>query len=183
MGFFRQGHWCGWPFPSPGDHLDPGIEPGPPTLWPDSLPLSHPGSSYSLAYSSIYWLAGVGWGCYVCLDPRDEVHRPSHRSHVLLCQALEQVKVTLWSSVPSPSPTESSSASLRGAFPDPWVLAAAAQGRRLGAGAGSAVSKFRVQRLIWRGQFKTQIPDPRPINADAASLGSSQKTVPLTTTA
>ena len=24
-----------------------------------------------------------------------------------------------------------------------------------------------------------QIPDPRPINADAASLGSSQKTAPL----
>lgn len=28
-----------------------------------------------------------------------------------------------------------------------------------------------------------QIPDPRPIKADAASLGRAQKTAPLTTTA
>ena len=61
-------------------------------------------------------MAGVGWGCYICLDPRDQVHRSSHRSHVLLCQALKQVKVMLWSSVPSPSPTESSSTSLMGCF-------------------------------------------------------------------
>ena len=27
MGFSRQGYWSGLPFPSPGDRLDPGIEP------------------------------------------------------------------------------------------------------------------------------------------------------------
>ena len=27
MGFFRQGYWSGLPFPPPGDHPDPGIEP------------------------------------------------------------------------------------------------------------------------------------------------------------
>ena len=27
MGFFRQEHWCGLPFPSLGDYHDPGIEP------------------------------------------------------------------------------------------------------------------------------------------------------------
>ena len=32
MGFSRQEHWSGLPFPSPGDLLVPGIEPGSPTL-------------------------------------------------------------------------------------------------------------------------------------------------------
>ena len=27
MGFSRQEYWSGLPFPSPGDHPDPGIEP------------------------------------------------------------------------------------------------------------------------------------------------------------
>ena len=26
MGFPKQGYWSGLPFPSPGDHPDPGIE-------------------------------------------------------------------------------------------------------------------------------------------------------------
>ena len=47
MGFSRQEHWSGLPFPSPGDPPDPGIEPGSlvaPALQADSLPLSHQGS-------------------------------------------------------------------------------------------------------------------------------------------
>ena len=32
MGFPRQEYWSGWPFPSPGDLPDPGIEPMSPTL-------------------------------------------------------------------------------------------------------------------------------------------------------
>ena len=32
MGFSRQEHWSGLPFPSPGDLPDPGIEPRSPTL-------------------------------------------------------------------------------------------------------------------------------------------------------
>ena len=32
MGFSRQEHWSGLSFPSPGDLLVPGIEPGSPTL-------------------------------------------------------------------------------------------------------------------------------------------------------
>ena len=31
-GISRQQYWSGLPFPSPGDHPDPGIEPGFPTL-------------------------------------------------------------------------------------------------------------------------------------------------------
>ena len=32
MGFSRQGYWSGLPFPSPGDLLNPGIEPVFPAL-------------------------------------------------------------------------------------------------------------------------------------------------------
>ena len=37
MGFSRQEYWGGLPFPSPGDLLDPGIEPESPALQADSL--------------------------------------------------------------------------------------------------------------------------------------------------
>ena len=43
-GFSRQEYWSGLPFPSPGDFLNPGIEPVSPALQADSLPLSHQGS-------------------------------------------------------------------------------------------------------------------------------------------
>ena len=42
MGFPKQEHWSGLPFPSPGDLPDPGIEPVSPA-WHSSLPLSHLG--------------------------------------------------------------------------------------------------------------------------------------------
>ena len=35
MGFSRQEYWGGLSFPSPGDHLDPGIEPMSPALQTD----------------------------------------------------------------------------------------------------------------------------------------------------
>ena len=38
MGFSRQEYWSGFPFPSPRDCSDPGIEPGSPSLQADSLP-------------------------------------------------------------------------------------------------------------------------------------------------
>ena len=38
MGFSRQEYWSGLPFPSPGELLDPGVEPGSPSLQADSLP-------------------------------------------------------------------------------------------------------------------------------------------------
>ena len=38
MEFSRQEYWSGWPFPSPGDLPNSGIEPGSPALQADSLP-------------------------------------------------------------------------------------------------------------------------------------------------
>ena len=43
MGFSRQQYWNGLPFPSPGDLLDPGIEPGSPALQADALLSESPG--------------------------------------------------------------------------------------------------------------------------------------------
>ena len=43
MGFSRQEYWNGLPFPSPGDLLDPGIEPGSPALQADALLSELPG--------------------------------------------------------------------------------------------------------------------------------------------
>ena len=37
MGFSKQEYWSGLPFPSPGNLLDPGIEPWSPALQADSL--------------------------------------------------------------------------------------------------------------------------------------------------
>ena len=43
MGFSRQEYWSWLTFPSPGDLLDPGIEPRSPALQADSLPSKPPG--------------------------------------------------------------------------------------------------------------------------------------------
>ena len=43
LGFSRQDHWSGLPFPSPGDLPNPGIELGSPTLQADTLPSEPPG--------------------------------------------------------------------------------------------------------------------------------------------
>ena len=41
MGFSRQEHWTGLPFPSPGDLTNPGMKPGSPALQGGAL-LSEP---------------------------------------------------------------------------------------------------------------------------------------------
>ena len=42
MEFSRQEYWSGFPFPSPGDLPNPGIEPGSPALQADTLPSEPP---------------------------------------------------------------------------------------------------------------------------------------------
>ena len=56
MEFPRQEYWSRWWFPSPGDLPDPGIEPGSPTLWADTLHLSHLGSPvYTVEGKNGFW--------------------------------------------------------------------------------------------------------------------------------
>ena len=45
MKFSRPEYWSGYPFPSPGDLLNPGIEPRPPVLQADSVPVEPQGKS------------------------------------------------------------------------------------------------------------------------------------------
>ena len=46
MGFSRQEHWSGLPFPSPGDLPDPGIKPESPAFQADSLLTELQGNPY-----------------------------------------------------------------------------------------------------------------------------------------
>jgi len=45
MGFSRQEHWSGLPFPSPGDLPDPGFKLWSPALQAESLPSEPPGKT------------------------------------------------------------------------------------------------------------------------------------------
>ena len=47
MGFPRQEYWSGWPFPSPGDLPDPGVEHRSAALQADSIPPEPQGSLVS----------------------------------------------------------------------------------------------------------------------------------------
>ena len=64
MGFSRQEYWSGLPFPSPGELLDPGIEPGSPALQAGALPSEPPGKPYWTFKSLWYFLMNLG-GRYV----------------------------------------------------------------------------------------------------------------------
>ena len=52
IGFSRQGHWSGLPFPLPEDLPDPGIKLKSPALQADSLPLRHEGFPWIACSSS-----------------------------------------------------------------------------------------------------------------------------------
>ena len=53
MGFSRQEHWSGLPFPSPGDLPDPGIKPSSPALQVDSLLSEPPGKPQKTLCKSV----------------------------------------------------------------------------------------------------------------------------------
>jgi len=46
MGFSREEHWSGLPFPSPEDLPNPGTEPRSPALQVDSLPTELQGKTF-----------------------------------------------------------------------------------------------------------------------------------------
>ena len=66
MGFSRQGHWSGLPFPSLGDLVNPGIKPCVLHLKVDSLPLSHQRSPIFLVCCPKYQLATFPRVCQCC---------------------------------------------------------------------------------------------------------------------
>ena len=71
-GFSRPELWSGWPFPSPGNLPDPGIEPRSPALQADSLPAEPPGKPKNTGVGSLSLLQqifptqGSNWGLLRC---------------------------------------------------------------------------------------------------------------------
>ena len=61
MEFSRQEYWSGLPFLSPGDFLNPGIEPGSPALQEDSLPTE----------LELYQFSSVAQSCLTLCDHVD----------------------------------------------------------------------------------------------------------------
>ena len=55
--FSRQEYWNGWPFPSPGNLPDPGIESRSPALQADSLWSEPPGTLWGFDISACTWSA------------------------------------------------------------------------------------------------------------------------------
>ena len=58
MEFSRQEYWSGFPFPSPGDLSNPGIEPWSPALQADALssePPGRPQGLFSLVFVLFQW--------------------------------------------------------------------------------------------------------------------------------
>ena len=61
MGFSRQEHWSGLPFPSPRDLPDLGMELGSPALQADSLPSEPPGSPRNGETQANLWGETRAW--------------------------------------------------------------------------------------------------------------------------
>ena len=71
MEFSRPKYWSGWPFPSPGDLPNPGIESRSPELQVDSLPSESPGKPKNTRVSSpslLQWIPTqeLNWGLLHC---------------------------------------------------------------------------------------------------------------------
>ena len=59
MEFSSPEHWSGYPFPSPGDLPNPGIEPRSPALQADSLPAEPQGELKNTGVGGLSLLQGI----------------------------------------------------------------------------------------------------------------------------
>ena len=112
--FSRLEYWSGEPFSSPGDLLDPGIEPGSPALQVDSLPTELPGSPDALLYSESWCcscqskpLFGLASWCHVRLPVGDARGKIGIQGRKLCLPVFHLLPIWLpWES-PSNSPCNS----------------------------------------------------------------------------
>ena len=86
MGFSRQEYWSGFPFPSPRDLPDPGIEPGSPAVQADSL-LSEPLAAATAAAKSLQ-------SCPTLCDPIDGSPPGSPIPGILQARTLDWVAIS-----------------------------------------------------------------------------------------
>ena len=67
MGFPRQEYWSELPFPSPGDHSNPGIKPGSPALEVDSL-TSEPAVKPRYSYRHTLYIIHIKTGTWYLMN-------------------------------------------------------------------------------------------------------------------
>ena len=65
LGIFQARIRSGFPFPSPGDLPDPGIEPRSPTLWADSLPSEPPGKGSCKHSNGYFYYKSGEWMTHI----------------------------------------------------------------------------------------------------------------------
>ena len=87
MRFSRQWYWSGFPFPSPGDLFNPGIEPRSPALQADSLPSKLQGKQAKNAAKSRQL-------CPTLCDPINGSPTGSSVSGILQARILEWVAIS-----------------------------------------------------------------------------------------
>ena len=72
MGFSRQEYCSGLPSPSPGDLLNPGIEPRSPALQADALTSEPPGKTREAMWGSLEEAVGSVLACFLLLRPAEK---------------------------------------------------------------------------------------------------------------
>ena len=114
MGFSRQEHWSGFPFPSLGDLFDAGIEPGSSALEADSLPSEPPGKPVrTLEWVDISSCRGI----FLTQGSNSHLQRLLHCGWILYRWATGEA------SVPVLSESEVKSFSHVRLFATPWTVA------------------------------------------------------------
>ena len=98
MAFSRQEYLSWLPFPSPGNHPDPGIEPGSPVLQANSLPFEESPQFSSVQLLSRVWLFVNPWisahQASMSITNSQSLPKPVSiesvmpSSHLILCQPL-----------------------------------------------------------------------------------------------
>ena len=129
MGFSRQEHWSGLPFPPPGDLPDPGIEHRSPTLQADTLTSEPPdknsyffnSGAYVLSCFSCVWLC---YGLYIA-------HQPP--------LSMGFSRQEYWSGLPCPPPED---------LPNPETEPTSLSSPAL-------VDRFYVTSTTWKAPFNT----------------------------
>ena len=89
MGFPRQEHWSGLPFPSPGDLLDPEVEAGSPTVSCIAGIFFTVGALYLLYCMSVY-----AQSCLTLWDPMDGSPPGSSVYGIFQVRILERVAIS-----------------------------------------------------------------------------------------
>ena len=89
MGFSRQEYWSGLPFPTPGHLLDPGIEPGSPTLAGRFFTTEPPGKYIN----AMLCYAKSLQSCPTLCDPIDNSPPGSPIPGILQARTLEWVAI------------------------------------------------------------------------------------------